>query len=191
MIMKSGSTAISARTADAILVAARKRFSSHGYDASGLRAIAELAGVNVALIGRYFGSKEGLFLAAVPPTLDISWLVNGPMSEFGTRAATIMDMRSIRGFDPMLALIRAAASPVCAPALKTALDRQVIAPLAVRLDGVDAEARAGMILATMAGYDLMMRVIGIEALRGGVGAQRRSSLAAALQHIVDGDTDRG
>jgi hypothetical protein len=48
-----------------------------------------------------------------------------------------------------------------------------------------------MILATMAGYDLMMRVIGIEALRGGVGAQRRSSLAAALQHIVDGDTDRG
>jgi len=150
-----------------------------------------MAGVNVALIGRYFGSKEGLFLAAVPPTLDISWLLSGPMSEFGTRAATIMDMRSIRGFDPMLALIRAAASPVCAPALKTALDRQVIAPLAGRLDGVDAEARAGMILATMAGYDLMMRVIGIEALRGGVGAQRRSSLAAALQHIVDGDTDRG
>jgi len=113
------------------------------------------------------------------------------MSEFGTRAATIMDMRSIRGFDPMLALIRAAASPVCAPALKTALDRQVIAPLAMRLDGRDTHVRAGMILATMAGYDLMMRVIGIEGLRGAAGAQRRNSLAAALQHVVDSDGGPG
>ena len=91
----------------------------------------------------------------------------------------------------MLTRSPATATKVGATELTTALDRQAIAPLAGRLDGVDAEARAGMILATMAGYDLMMRVIGIEALRGGVGAQRRSSLAAALQHIVDGDTDRG
>ncbi|MGB2320942.1 MAG: TetR family transcriptional regulator [Candidatus Puniceispirillaceae bacterium] len=189
--MQSRTTAISARTADAILAAARRRFSSHGYDGTGLRAIADLAGVNVALIGRYFGSKEGLFLAAVPPTLDISALMGGPMSEFGMRAATIMDMRSHRGFDPMLALIRAAASPACAPALKTALDRQVIAPLAMRLDGMDARPRAGMILATMAGYDLMIRVIGIEALQGATGAQRRDGLAAALQHIVDMDASPG
>ena len=189
--MQSAATAISARTAAAILVAARERFSSHGYDGTGLRAIAKLAGVNVALIGRYFGSKEGLFLAAVPPTLDISRLVSGPMSEFGTRAANVMDMRSQRGFDPMLALIRAAASPDCAPALKTALDRQVIVPLAMRLDGRDAHARAGMILAAMAGYDLMIRVIGIEALQAAAGAQRRNSLAVVLQHIVDSDGGSG
>ena len=189
--MQNAVTAISERTAEAILVAARKRFSSHGYDGTGLRAIADLAGVNVALIGRYFGSKQGLFLAAVPPTLDISRLMSGPMSEFGARAANLMDMRSPRGFDPMLALIRAAASPVCAPALKAALDRQVIAPLAMRLDGRDTHVRAGMILATMAGYDLMMRVIGIEGLRGAAGAQRRNSLAAALQHVVDSDGGPG
>jgi len=61
----------------------------------------------------------------------------------------------------------------------------------MRLDGRDARPRAGMILATMAGYDLMIRVIGIEALQGATGAQRRDGLAAALQHIVDMDASPG
>jgi hypothetical protein len=65
--MDDQATAVSVRTADAILQAARTQFTHFGYDGIGLRAIADLAGVNVALIGRYFGSKEGLFLAAVPP----------------------------------------------------------------------------------------------------------------------------
>ncbi|MEX0503790.1 TetR family transcriptional regulator [Alphaproteobacteria bacterium LSUCC0719] len=186
--MQGGKTPISASTADAILMAARTLFSDHGYDGTGLRAIADLAGVNVALIGRYFGSKEGLFLAAVPPMLDIGGLVNGPMSEFGIRAANLMDMRANRGFDPMLALIRTAASPSCAPALQAALDTQVIAPLASRLEGGDRHARAGLILATMAGYDLMKRIIAVDALQGGAGIHRRDHLAAALQQIVDRDT---
>ncbi len=185
--MQGGKTPISASTADAILMAARTLFSDHGYDGTGLRAIADLAGVNVALIGRYFGSKEGLFLAAVPPMLDIGGLVNGPMSEFGIRAANLMDMRANRGFDPMLALIRTAASPSCAPALQAALDTQVIAPLASRLEGGNRHARAGLILATMAGYDLMKRIIAVDALQGGAGIHRRDHLAAALQQIVDRD----
>ena len=77
--MDAQSPAISARTADAILAAARRQFASYGYDGTGLRAIAALADVNVALIGRYFGSKEGLFLAAVPPKLEIRALLGGSM----------------------------------------------------------------------------------------------------------------
>jgi hypothetical protein len=99
-----------------------------------------------------------------------------------------MDMRANRGFDPMLALIRTAASPSCAPALQAALDSQVIAPLASRLEGEDRHARAGLILATMAGYDLMKRIIAVDALQGGAGIHRRDHLAAALQQIVDRDT---
>ena len=150
-----------------------------------MRAIAALADVNVALIGRYFGSKEGLFLAAVPPKLEIRGLLGGSMSHFGERAAAIMDMKSGRGFDPMTALVRAAASPACAPALRNALNRQVIAPLALRLEGPHAEARAGMILSVMAGYDMMLRVIGIAALEETASTERRHRLAAMLQHLVD------
>ena len=190
--MDDQATAVSVRTADAILQAARTHFTHFGYDGIGLRAIADLAGVNVALIGRYFGSKEGLFLAAVPPRLDIRALLAGPMSTFGTRAAAIMDMKSARGFDPMMALVRVAASPDCAPALRTALDEQVISPLAMRLDGDHTQLRAGMVMSVMAGYEMMARTIGIDALRDAAGEQRRLWLAALIQQIVDEDTfDKG
>ncbi len=49
-----------AATEARILAAARKIFSRRGYDAAGLREIAETAKANVSLISRYFGGKEGL-----------------------------------------------------------------------------------------------------------------------------------
>ncbi|MDB6428048.1 TetR/AcrR family transcriptional regulator [Curtobacterium sp. 20TX0008] len=45
--------------------AARRRFAVDGYRATTVRDIAADAGVNVALINRYFVSKEGLFRACL------------------------------------------------------------------------------------------------------------------------------
>jgi AcrR family transcriptional regulator len=47
----------------AILLAAEKLFSQHGYHAVGLRSIAQEAGVPLALIGYYFGPKSQIFNA--------------------------------------------------------------------------------------------------------------------------------
>jgi len=55
----------SSATRDALLSAARLRFAVDGFQATNLRSIASDAGVDVALISRYFGSKEGLFQAVV------------------------------------------------------------------------------------------------------------------------------
>ena len=44
-----------------ILEAARKLFAEEGLDATSTRAIAEAAGVNLAMIHYYFGSKEKLY----------------------------------------------------------------------------------------------------------------------------------
>ncbi|MEM9028014.1 MAG: helix-turn-helix domain-containing protein [Pseudomonadota bacterium] len=52
-----------AATEARILAAARTVFARRGYDAAGLREIAEVAQANLALISRYFGGKEGLFVA--------------------------------------------------------------------------------------------------------------------------------
>ena len=46
-----------------ILEAARTVFARRGYDAAGLREIAEVAQANLSLISRYFGGKEGLLTA--------------------------------------------------------------------------------------------------------------------------------
>jgi AcrR family transcriptional regulator len=52
-------------TRQLLLEAARRRFAQDGYTATTVRDIATDAGVNVALINRYFSSKEGLFEACL------------------------------------------------------------------------------------------------------------------------------
>jgi AcrR family transcriptional regulator len=55
-------------TRQALLQAARSRFIRLGYDRTTLRDVAADVGVNIALIKRYFESKEGLFKAALAST---------------------------------------------------------------------------------------------------------------------------
>lgn len=48
---------------DHILDVAERVFSDHGFDGASTRLISGEAGVNMAMLNYYFGSKEGLFLA--------------------------------------------------------------------------------------------------------------------------------
>ncbi|WP_420362849.1 TetR family transcriptional regulator [Curtobacterium aetherium] len=57
-----------AATRLALVQAAQRRFAFDGYRATTVRDIAADAGVNVALINRYFVSKEGLFRACLDRT---------------------------------------------------------------------------------------------------------------------------
>src|SRR4051812_44054340 len=59
-----------AKTRALLLDTARRRFARDGYSSTTLRDIADEAGVNVALIGRYFESKEGLFEACLTAAVD-------------------------------------------------------------------------------------------------------------------------
>jgi AcrR family transcriptional regulator len=67
-LIRSGRDA--AATQRALVRAARRRFATDGYRAATVRQIAADAGVNVALINRYFSSKEGLFEACMLRTSD-------------------------------------------------------------------------------------------------------------------------
>ena len=52
-----------AETRNRLLQAARRLFAKANYGNVGIREIGAAAGVNPALISRYFGSKRNLFLA--------------------------------------------------------------------------------------------------------------------------------
>ncbi|SDZ06554.1 TetR/AcrR family transcriptional regulator [Herbiconiux ginsengi] len=67
-LLRSGRDA--AATRRALVRAARRRFATDGYRATTVRQIAADAGVNVALINRYFVSKDGLFEACMLRTSD-------------------------------------------------------------------------------------------------------------------------
>lgn len=57
-------------TRELLLDAAREHFARDGFRSTTVRTISEAAGVNVALINRYFGSKEGLFRACLAASVD-------------------------------------------------------------------------------------------------------------------------
>lgn len=67
-MIRSGRDATATRRA--LVRAARRRFATDGYRATTVRQIASDVGVNVALINRYFVSKEGLFEACMLRTSD-------------------------------------------------------------------------------------------------------------------------
>ena len=52
-------------TRNRILDAARSLFSEKGFDQCTVRAVASAAAIHPSLVMRYFGSKEGLFMAAM------------------------------------------------------------------------------------------------------------------------------
>jgi AcrR family transcriptional regulator len=62
---RPGRRAGETRTREAILDAARRSFGEHGYDGATIRGIAADAGVNPALVHHFYGTKEGLFAAAM------------------------------------------------------------------------------------------------------------------------------
>jgi AcrR family transcriptional regulator len=63
-------------TRSAILVAARERFAADGYDRATIRAIAKAANIDPSMVMRYYGSKEGLYAAA----LDVDLRLPDPAS---------------------------------------------------------------------------------------------------------------
>src|ERR1700685_2864751 len=60
--------------ADRVLSAARSLFATQGYASTSLRNVADLAGVDVALVSYYFKNKAGLLEAAL--TLPAEFLAD-------------------------------------------------------------------------------------------------------------------
>ncbi|RKR73460.1 TetR/AcrR family transcriptional regulator [Frondihabitans australicus] len=76
------------KTRQLLLEAARRRFAYDGYGATTVRDIATDAGVNVALINRYFESKEGLFEACLTRAVED---LDEPASRAGDGAGLSFD----------------------------------------------------------------------------------------------------
>ena len=178
----------SAPTRAALLAAARALFSEAGYDQVGVRDVAARAGVNAALVSRYFGSKKGLFEAAVADSFTVGNLLVGDRATLGERLARYLagPRRGAAGYDPTLVVLRSAASPEAGPLLRAALDAQVVRPLAAWLTGPAAEARAGLIVSALFGVAVARDVLGVDALAARHADALAPHLGPFLQRLVDG-----
>src|SRR5215470_13418643 len=99
-------------TREAILAAATRRFTTHGYERAGVRDIAADAGVTAALVNRYFGSKEGLFAEVIERALDMKHLLSGMGANLADHLARLMvygqEESGDRGHTPLLLLLHSA-----------------------------------------------------------------------------------
>ncbi|GGV07819.1 TetR family transcriptional regulator [Kitasatospora aureofaciens] len=175
------------RTRERILGAARREFARAGFARATVRAIATAAQVSPNLITRYFGGKDGLFVAATEVHLALDRMFDGPRHSLGRRMAHgIVDRwTGMEGEDPLLVLLRAAGERgEAAEALATFLDRESLEPLRRQLLGYgmteeEALARARAIDAFILGISARLRV-----LRDDLGD------SAALEHWIAGTIQR-
>lgn len=148
-------------TAAAILEAAKEQFARKGYDHTVLREIAAKAGADVALIKRYFGGKEALFVEALKASFSADPTERWDRQTFPRDLAIMMagSIPTDEGHtDSFQFLLRAATSPVTAPLLNIALQERFLGPIRDWIGGEDASARARVLAATVIGF-LVERLI--------------------------------
>ena len=192
---RAGRRAGPSGTRDAILEAARSRFSEHGYDAATIRAIASDAGVDPALVHHFYGSKERLFSAAMrfpvaPGEVLAAALAEGP-AEPGTSlgehlvrtAVTLWDSAEVSG--AFIGLLRSAfTSEQAAAMLREFISDAILSLLgraAASADPAEAGYRASLTAAQMLGLALTRYVLKL----GPVAAADPAGLARAVGPAID------
>jgi AcrR family transcriptional regulator len=146
------------RTAQTILRAAQELFAARGYTTTGVREVAALAGVNSALVRRYFGSKEGLLRAAVEEFLVIDVFLEGDRADFGNRSVRLLHQAETLP-NPVAMMILATADPAARALCADLLHDKIIKPLAEWLGGPNALARAGQLNLLWVGYMVARQIL--------------------------------
>jgi AcrR family transcriptional regulator len=157
-----------ASTRDTMLASARRRFLDESYENVGLRDIARDVGVDVALVGRYFGSKENLF-AEVLRGMRCDWLDSEISAEELPAFLAAMVLRKEEAedredLDRLLIILRSASSPKASELVRTAFREDVIEPVARLLPGPDAERRVAVAFSILTGTTVMRTFMCVEPL---------------------------
>lgn len=137
----------------ALLDAAGVLFDERGYQGATLRDIGERAGVDPALIARYFGGKEGLYLAALEHTEPVPEA--DPHAVF---ARLLAKSEHDNANNPIcLAMVSPTLSDGLREQIRAMMERRLVDPLGRRLQdaGVDRpRLRAELLVAVAIGVTL-------------------------------------
>ena len=157
-------------TGEKILAAARAHFATVGYEAGTVRGIAADAAVDPALVFHYFGSKEGVFRAAVDFPVDpadfIPRLLAPGLDGLGERLVRFfLETWDSPAGRPLLALIRSVvASEDAAALLREFVTREVLGRLARALEVDQPQLRATLAASTLIGMAMLRYVVKLEPL---------------------------
>lgn len=186
-----------AQTREALLKVAKSRFARYGYATTTVREIADDAGVNVALINRYFTSKEGLFEACLETAMTemdqetTAVSLDEVATKIGHRIAGPDDSRT---HEALLMLIRSSGDERTEE-LRRAILRSFSVRLAASVGGQSDPARllrAQVILSAALGMTLMRSLVGVEPIASAGEEEISGALSDMIRALLpaDGDASR-
>lgn len=156
----------SSSTKEKLVAAARELFWTRGYSNVSVRDITGKAGVDAALVSRYFGGKQGLFeatLAEIPPwealTAEPDALLKKAAESFAHPFDPVTDATNV--FTMLLANV---IDPEMGGMIRGLVETKLADPLTERIDGPDARERAALLLAVLFGVALMRKNFQLEGL---------------------------
>jgi AcrR family transcriptional regulator len=181
-------------TRDDILRAAREAFAVNGYAGTTIRGVAAAAGVDPALVGHFFGTKDGLFTASLelPPDLPDRLLsaLDGDRAGVGER---LVRFYLALWEDPVTAvqlramMTSAVAHEQAAALLREFVSRRLLAQLDDHLAGDDRSLRVTLAGSQLVGLALARYLVRIEPLAGADLETVVAAVAPTLQRYITGE----
>ena len=180
-----------ANTRARILDSARELFTHQGYEEVGMRDIGREAGVDAALVSRYFGSKEDLFAEVLNSCGSAKDWFEGDRADFGRELAYELvydppEMDECK-LDGLLIMLRSTGSPKAAEIIRKSTYERFYAPFIKWLGGEDAEVRSRMVLGVLMGMALSRDMSGGYGLSEEDTARLCERLTVLFQNCIDGD----
>jgi AcrR family transcriptional regulator len=170
-VRRSGRRPGDARSKTAIADAARRRFGRAGYAATTIRAIADDAGVDPALVLYFFGSKDALFAACVDwpfdPAAELPAVIGDRRAGVGSRLVALMldSWDAQDGRNLVVAQLRAAMGHETAGVqLRAFLESEILGPLTTALHCDQPELRGSLVAAQLIGLGIARHVLKLEPL---------------------------
>lgn len=176
---------------EAILDAAREAFAEHGFEAASLRSIARRAGVDPALVHHYFGTKDGLFAAAMELPIDVEEalpaLIAPGVEGLGERLVRfylgVWEAPETR--DRFLAVVRGAVTHEASAAmLRGFITRQILSRVAAAVEAPDPQLRASLVGSQLVGLSMVRYVVRVEPLASADAETVVAAVAPTIQRYL-------
>ncbi|TGD72281.1 TetR/AcrR family transcriptional regulator [Mangrovimicrobium sediminis] len=172
------------KTRARILAAAQACFARSGYSRSGIREIAALADVSSPMLLRYFGSKAGLFEAALTDAVRIDELLQVDRTQFGAHLAKLFTDAALDLTPPaMIAL--STGDDEASEITRRVAEEQLVRPLAAWLGTPDGRVRAVEIFMLSTSFVLYTRQLPLLPASGPSRRKLAAWLSETVQAIVD------
>lgn len=180
-------------TRTAIAAAAARRFTAIGYDATSLRQVAADAGVDPALVRRFFGSKEQLFTAVASALIDperaLAAVAGGPVEAAGERLLRyfLSLLGDVSQPGPLLGLVRSAVtSEHAARLLRQFLAQGLLRDIAFSLRSDPAGLGAALAASQLVGLAVARYAVQLPPLTTASTEDLVRTVAPVLQYYLTG-----